>query len=240
MKKISLFIFLLLLIPISIKAEEIDINKIGSINIIYKYGTTSITNSDIYIYKVANINTSGKYTYLDSFNLTDDLNNTSASKLNDLAITINNYIKDNNINNTNTCKTNSEGICKIDNLSTGVYLITTEEVTIDNYKYTVSPNLISIPTQNEIDDNYIYDIDAILKTEAKSIKDDTSNTSKNDTSTTGTSKTNASKNNTAVPLTIDNIYIYATIFIVSIIVVVLIVLYINKLRKKNINNEKNN
>ena len=227
MKKILKYLFLLLLIcPIYTYAEEIDMNKVGKFNMKYFYGTKGITG-EIKIYKVANINADAKYTFTSEYSLEDSLEVDTASKWNELAQKISNYIKENNINELKKCTT-QEGVCQLNDLGVGLYLVTSSEVTEGNYTYNTSPTLISMPNYNELDKVYVYDQDIILKTEAKNIKN-TSNEGNNNNKTT-----------TVVPKTIDNVYEYLIIFIASIVVVILIVFYINKLKKKEKKNEKDN
>ena len=231
MKRILKYLFLLLLIcPIYTYAEEIDINKVGKFNMKYFYGTKGI-DGEIKIYKVANINKDAKFTFTSEYSLEDSLEVDTASKWNELAQKISNYIKENNINESKKCTT-QEGTCQLSDLGVGLYLVTSSEVTEGNYTYSTSPSLISMPNYNELDKVYVYDQDIILKTEAKNIKN-TSNEENNNSN-----NNNNTKN--VVPKTIDNIYEYLIIFIVSIVVVVLIILYINKLKKKEKKNEKDN
>lgn len=171
MKRMYKFILLiLLLIPIGIKAEEIDVNRKGNINIIYKYGGTNLGNVKVYIYKVANLDINDRLTYLDEYKLDDSLVITSASKWNDLAIKINNYIKDNDIKYISSCTTDDLGNCKLNNLDIGLYLVVTDKLTIDDYEYSSSPSLIRLPNYNQIDYKLMYDVDMILKSESRLIR----------------------------------------------------------------------
>ena len=248
MRKKILLLFFLLLVPLGIKAEGIDISSTGSINITYKYGNNSITDADIYIYKVANVDANGKYTYLDNYNISEGFDNMTASKWNDLAISVSEYIKDNNINYDNTCKTDSNGVCKINNLGVGLYLIVAEEKEIDNYRYTTSPSFVAIPNYNDIDNSYIYDNDVALKTESKLInpesdvtnEDNKDNKDNKDNNGNNNNSNNSNKNVSNVPMTIDNVYNYVVVFVISLFIIVFICIYIKKVRKKEKNNEKNN
>lgn len=224
MKRILKYLFLLLLIyPISSYAEEININQKGSFKISYLYNDKTL-DGDIKLYKIANINSNGVFTYLSDYTLEDSLDVDSTSKWNDLANKISKYIDDNNINNLDSCKPQN-GVCEFSNLSTGLYLIISNEVRDSNYIYNSSPTLISLPNYNELDKVYIYDEDILLKTEAKAITIDTKEETNNTTS--------------VVPKTLDMFYTYLIIFVISIVIIVFVVLYINYLRKKE-KNEKNN
>ena len=221
MKRVFKYLFLLLLIfPFCVKADEIDLNKLGSFNINYLYGDKKL-EGEIKLYKVANVNINREFTFLSDYTLEDSLEPDSASEWNNLALKISNYINSNNIDKLDSCKTNN-GVCKFSNLGVGLYLVTSEEVTSDNYIYKASPSLLSIPNYNEFDKVYIYDEDVTLKTEAKAITIDTS-----DNNTTG-----------GVPKTLDMFDTYLIVFVISIVAVVFIVLYINYLRRKEKRNEK--
>ena len=226
MKKVLIYIFLLLMInPAIITAAEVDIGKNSSISVYYKYDDKNISNSEIKLYKVATIDTSGKYTYLDNYSLEDSLDIDTASRWNDLASKVGNYIENNNIEYLKKCTTDNNGKCNFNDLETGLYLVTSSEVIEDNYIYKSAPTFVSIPTYNELDNNYIYDLDVMLKTEMKAINVDTATESKIEN---------------VVPKTVDNVFIYSLVFGISIVVIVSVVIYIKKLKKKESNNEKNN
>ena len=224
MRKIIRYIFvIILLFPVMVFGEEIDVNEKGSINIFYRYGDINISKSNIYLYKIANVNNRGEFTYTDEYELEDDLEVTTASEWNDKAINIDKYIIDNDINYLDSCVSDDNGECSFDNLEVGLYLIKTSEVIIGDYKYLSSPSLVSVPNYNEIDYVNMYDIDVVLKSEAEYIekpKDDSEN------------------NDNTVPFTMDMIYNYLTVFGISLIAIVLIILYMA--RKRRSSDEKNN
>ena len=212
MKRILKNLFLLLIIlPIyvnDVKAEEIDINRKGNIIINNIYGNKPITGSDIHIYKVANVNNEDKFTYLSDYTLEDSLEVTSSSDWNDLATKIKNNIDINKINYINECKTNDEGKCSLSNLSVGLYLVTASEVTIGDYQYMSNPTLIAIPNHNEMDNSLMYDLDVFLKVESKTTKIDNID--------------NKETTINVVPKTMDKVYTYLIIFIVSVMMIVMV------------------
>ena len=229
MKKILICIFLLLMInPVIITAAEIDIGKNGTINIYYKYAAKNISNSEIKLYRVCAIDTNGKYTYLDNYSLDDSLDIDTIVEWNDLANKISNYIENNNIEYLKKCITDKNGKCNFSGLETGLYLVTSSEVIEGNHIYRSAPTFIFIPTHNELEDNYIYDLDIILKAEMKTINVDNS------------FNKGESKIESVVPKTVDNVFIYLMIFGISIIVIISVVLYMKKIKKKEKSDEKNN
>ena len=223
MKRIFRYLFLLLLVfPIYCYAEEIDIGRKGNIYIHYKHGDSSISGSDIHLYRVADVNSGGEFTYLSNYTIDDSLKVETSGQWNDLAKKIYDDILKNNIKSFTKCKINDDGMCELLNLDVGLYLVTSSEVTKENYQYFSSPTLIAIPNYNQIENNYIYDIDTFLKVESKALKIDK-----------GESTTNV------VPKTIDTVYTYFIILIISILVVILVCLYIKNMKVKEKKNEKN-
>lgn len=218
MKKFVYILLFFLFIPLYVKADTIDLNKQGSLNVVYKYSDVVLSNSKVYIYKIANYDSNLEFKYLDDFKLEDSLNNDSSSEWNELAIKIKKYISDNKINYLKTCTINDNGNCKIDNLDSGLYLVTADNYLDEEYEYSSSPSLIAVPNYNKIDDTYIYKIDMILKTDAKKVKVDTN-------------INNDKKNNDKIlPKTVDNIYLYVGMCVISLLIIVL-VLVLSKRKK---------
>ena len=227
MRRYCLVLFILLVMfPISVRALEIDVSKKGNLHLVYQYGDKYISGSVIKIYQVAEVNSGGKYTFLDSYDINDTLVHDSASEWNELAVLIKKYVDDNNINPSVSCTSNDNGVCDFSDVSVGLYLVISEMVEIGNTQYSSSPSLIAVPTLNQVDNKSVYDVSAFLKTEAKSIKVEEV---KEDTKVV----------NTTVPKTVDTIYMYVLIFVVSVVLLGCVVLYINRLRKKESKNEKN-
>lgn len=222
MKQIFRYVFLLLLVfPIYCYAEEINIGRKGNIYIHYMHGDNSISNSDIHLYRVADVDSSGEFTYLSDYTIDDSLKVETSSQWNDLAEKIYDDILKNKINSVTNCKTNDNGMCELLNLDVGLYLVTSSEVTKENYQYFSNPTLIAIPNYNEIDYTYVYDIDSFLKVESKALKIDKEESITN-----------------VVPKTIDTVYTYLIILIISILVVILVSLYIRNSKVKEKKNEK--
>ena len=228
MKKcLSYLILLIAIIPFLVNAEEIDMNKKGSLTLIEKFGDTIIANNKINLYKVATSNATGQFTYLDDYDLEDSLEIASASKWNDLAIKIAKYVKDKKIQSIKECTTDTNGTCKLEDLDVGLYLLTSDNTTIGDYSYATSPSLIAIPNYNQVESNYIYDVNALMKIEAKQVIFHNDKNEENEKKTT-------------VPKTLDSVNTYVAIFLISIIALGCLVIYIINLKKKEKKNEKNN
>ncbi len=231
MKKIAWLFVLLLINPVCVYALDFDVNRKGSFKIHYIYGDKNIYGSHVSLYKIASLNGDGDFRYLEQYDLTDSLDLDTSSKWNDLAAKIVNYVSDKSIKSDLECDIKEGSLCEFNDLDVGLYLITSTVVKSDDYQYSSSPTLISIPNRNGIDSSLIYDIDAFLKVSAKAINVDNNTT--NDPKPIDNKPVN-------VPKTLDDINVYFGLFIVSIVVMVVMVFYIKKFRKKEKNNEKNN
>ena len=227
-KTLILLLLLILIYPITfIYAEEIDITRKSNININYKYENKPIEKVDVNLYKIADINQNGEYTYLNTFQEKEqDLKNKVISEQVEYAKELSEYINEKNIESDNTTFTNQEGIASFSSISVGLYLLTYEQIIDNNYEYKSSPILISIPTlENE---SLIYDIDINPKLETTTI-----NSNEESTITYGKTNENTKKS----PKTGDNIMTYIILLIISLIGISIVVLYISKKRKKE-KNEK--
>ena len=228
---LTLLLLLILIYPITyIQAEEIDISRKCNININYKYENKLIEKVDINLYKIADINQNGEYTYLNTFQEKEQtLNNKVISEQVEYAKELDEYIKKNNIESDNTATTNQEGLAAFSDLSVGLYLLTYEEIIDNNYEYKSSPILISIPTlENE---SLIYDIDINPKLEITTLKP-----SNNDNKVEDNINNNDNKKNIIEkllnPKTGDNIMIYIILLLLSLLGISIVVLYIKRNKKK--------
>lgn len=222
----SIFIIILLFLIsiINANALNIDNTKLGSINVRYAYGDKTFSNSNIYLYKVADINNQGIFTYTTDFiNSTIDISDITTKK--DTAVTLSNYITSNNINYFKKGITNNNGKFSFDQLQIGLYLVKTDFVKEEKVTYSSLPILISVPNLDEINNTYLYDIDVEIKTEATNISTNYPN--------------NSEAKPTSSPNTYDSILLYTAVFIISFIIILGVVLYIeiNK-KKEGIKDEK--
>ena len=70
MKKIKILLIIVISFFISVTncfAQEIDVNKICSITGKYNYSDVSISDTKIYLYRIADISNIAKYTYVSDF-----------------------------------------------------------------------------------------------------------------------------------------------------------------------------
>lgn len=173
MKKIIYLIFTVIISFTFINVDAIDITKKGEITGEYTYGDVIISDTDVYLYKVGDLDTNGNLTYNNEFStFTDNIYGLNASEYKDLVSKVNKHIKDNNINYMKKTTTDNHGLFKFDDLIVGLYLVKIDDKVVNNkYTYTSSPLLITIPTYDDVrlEDN--YNVLAVLKA-SESIKEE--------------------------------------------------------------------
>ncbi len=234
MKKNSFkILFVLLLLFISTKnVEALDINQKASINVVYQYGEEVFANHDVTLYQIADLKEDGTLAYRNEFIDNKDLDNLTASEWSDLAVSLQEEIKEKNIAPLFQLKTNEAGVVNYANLNAGLYLITVENFEQDGYQYKTLPMLISAPNFDEVNQSYVYDMDLRTKTEQKKIEEEIKEPdNNNDNVPTPDEKED-------VPYTFDAIIIYVIIAIISFAIIILLVYFIQKSRKEQKNNEE--
>lgn len=147
------------LVPIKEILKDVDKEYKGSISIELEDAekTKDKSNVKLSVNKVADI-IDGEYKLTGDYSSSGlDLN--IITKANDLESAANKLAKLSKVNE-NILTTDENGKGKIENLEVGVYLV--NAVDIANYE-NITPFLISIPTWSEVDNNMIYDVNAIPK-----------------------------------------------------------------------------
>lgn len=147
------------LVPIKEIRKDVDKEYKGSISIELEDAEKAKDKSNVKlsVNKVADV-IDGEYKLTGDYSSSDlDLN--VITKANDLESAANKLAKLSKVNE-NILTTDESGKGKIENLEVGVYLVSA--VDIANYE-NITPFLISIPTWSEVDNNMIYDVNAIPK-----------------------------------------------------------------------------
>ena len=147
------------LVPIKEILKDVDKEYKGSISIELEDAEKAKDKSNVKlsVNKVADV-IDGEYKLTGDYSSSGlDLN--VITKANDLESAANKLAKLSKVNE-NILTTNESGKGKIENLEVGVYLV--NAVDIANYE-NITPFLISIPTWSEVDNNMIYDVNAIPK-----------------------------------------------------------------------------
>lgn len=217
MKKIKILLIIVISFFISVTncfAQEIDVNKICSITGKYNYSDVSISDTKIYLYRIADISNIAKYTYVSDFSSFDiDINGLANTEWNNYAKELSKYIDNKNIKYIDDVVTDSTGKFTFSNMKTGLYLLKADSKKTKDYEYSSGPVLISLPNYNEIDEVFMYDLSVAMKTEAKSLNVNPGNT-------------------TNVPNTFDPLYLYILLFGASLIIFIICYICIKKSKKK--------
>ena len=199
---------------IDVKAESIDISRTSSLSFTYQYDNILLSDAGVSLYYLASIDEGYNYKFIDEYqDVAFDTTDISASDLTFQAEVIERYIKDNKLQANRVLKTNQNGVANFSSLVPGLYLLIVDSKVVDNYQYNVSPTIINIPTFEN--GNYQYDVQINLKTQRDKLNEEITPPGENDNESLG-----------SVPNTIDNIYFYIILLIMSIIIIFEVVIYI--------------
>ena len=84
-----------------------------------------------------------------------------------LALRLSEQVEKNKIVSYDVKTTDENGRVAFENLPLGLYLIKVEEVTKGDYEYLSSPMLITLPNFDEVENDYITEIETVIKTEKR-------------------------------------------------------------------------
>ena len=124
------------------------------------------SNVTVDLYKVASVDKSGEYTVVSDFKsldvsgLSSDDKDASAAEWAKRAETAAQMVEDGSIAPTKEVVTKN-GLVTASNLETGLYLICPAEVVTDNYTYTFTPSMVSLPNNyygNGGSDAWVYNL----------------------------------------------------------------------------------
>lgn len=227
MKKVvsSFFLFLSILSfgVLNVKADNIDGSRMSSLSVTYQYDTVMLSNVDVSLYYLASVDATGVFQFTDDYlDVAFDTTNISSSDLTLQAETIENYISSHQLQASSLLKTNQNGVTNFSNLVPGLYLVIVDSKVVGDYRYDASPTIVSIPILE--DGTYQYDVQMNIKTEREELEQEI------------TPPGGMDNNNEMVPNTLDNIYLYIVLLVISIIVIIGVIMYISK--RKDEKNEK--
>lgn len=221
----SLFLFLTIFSfsILNVQADNIDPSKVSSITVHYQYDDVKIADTDVSLYYLASIDTSGQYSFQDPYlDISFEVGNMSTSQISLKAKEILSYVTKKELQSDFTLKTQADGTSYFSNLVPGLYLISMNSKVVGDYQYNVSPMLVTIPTiENGI---YQYDVLVNAKTEREKIEQEVTPPHDNE-------------NGEMVPNTLDNIYLYMGLLLISFLIMIGVMIYI--LRKKGGNKNEN-
>lgn len=227
MKKVvsSFFLFLSILSfgVLNVKADNIDSSRTSSLAVTYQYDTVMLSNVDVSLYYLASVDATGVFQFTDDYlDVAFDTTNISSSDLTLQAEIIENYISSHQLQATSFLKTNQNGVANFSNLVPGLYMVAVDSKIVGDYRYDASPTIVSIPILE--DGTYQYDVQMNIKTEREELEQEI------------TPPGGMDNNNEMVPNTLDNIYLYIVLLVISIIVIIGVIMYISK--RKDEKNEK--
>ena len=227
MKKVvsSFFLFLSILSfgVLNVKADNIDGSRTSSLSVTYQYDTVMLSNVDVSLYYLASVDATGVFQFTDDYlDVAFDTTNISSSDLTLQAEMIENYISSHQLQASSLLKTNQNGVTNFSDLVPGLYLVTVDSKVVGDYRYDASPTIVSIPILE--DGTYQYDVQMNIKTEREELEQEI------------TPPGGMDNNNEMVPNTLDNIYLYIVLLVISIIVIIGVIMYISK--RKDEKNEK--
>ena len=244
--KKNIVLLIILVIPYSfVFADTIDYTKRGSIYVNKNFEDAGISSINIEIYKVASLNSGDVYQFADTFiEKEKNIKNMSSSELGGYAKELNDFIIKNNISYLANKSTNNSEEILFDNLELGVYLILFDQISSVNGSVVINPLIVEVPSVEQINNSYVYNVNVIAKIEKVADVSDTSGaSSEGDNTGDSNNKTDSSGNSGeksifSLPITSDDIIKYFIGLLLSLTGIVAIIIYIRG-RKKEKNEEQN-
>ena len=200
---------------IDVRAATIDITKEAIITINYRYDELALQDASISLYKVADISEGGVLTFLDDFISVapTDPDSLTSSQWSDLAAQLAQEVKNKNIAYDQNQISDQFGKVVFEQVPVGLYLVTMDAITIGTYEYDAAPFVIQVPTYNEIENYFMYDITSVAKTDAHLIQEEP-------------------EEPLPSPDTSDKVVGYIGLFILSFVGIIIISIIVIKYQKK--------
>lgn len=215
-KQLCYCLFLMFLFgAIDVRAATIDITKEATITINYRYDELALQDASISLYKVADISEGGVLTFLDDFISVapTDPDSLTSSQWSDLAAQLAQEVKNKNIAYDQNQISDQFGKVVFEQVPVGLYLVTMDAITIGTYEYDAAPFVIQVPTYNEIENYFMYDITSVAKTDAHLIQEEP-------------------EEPLPSPDTSDKVVGYIGLFILSFVGIIIISIIVVKYQKK--------
>ncbi len=251
MKRFCKLFMTILLLNIIYIPQVYAADTCGKITGSFIYDKEKFNDEEVSLYLIADYDEkANKFSFKNEFkDFTLDVNSLTYGELEEYSLTLKKYIEDNSINSSHSVKTNDNNQFIFDKcLEKGLYLVKTEDIIKDKFKYISLPSILTIPTITKEDANHIYDIEINMKVEVKNLDDnnptdpDNPNNPDKPIDPDDPNKPNSDGSNNGsdikIPNTFDAIYIYLSLFIGSLILIILII-YLNQKKKGRKENEKN-
>lgn len=167
-KLIVLILCLFLLLPMVSLCEENEV----SLSVYFLDGKTALTGAQFDLYRVADMDDSGKMTLAASFkNYPVRVDDLTDSSINQLANTLEGYILRDKIKPAYSRKTDQEGnasfVWKKDEFKPGLFLLMNKGHKQGGYAYNLAPILFPLPYRFEGDAEWNYQLMIMVKAEKK-------------------------------------------------------------------------
>ncbi len=160
-------------LTVSVSAQAVDSDKVGSLTLVYKHNSTFYDGLDIKIYRVADVQPDYSFDLSAPFD-TYSVNIHGINSQNEwrtVTTTLASYILADGIAPTASQKTDSNGKVAFENLLPGIYLVAGMQTKTGEVVTKFEDFLTIIPTQNE-DYSLSYDITAYPKCEIHTVGSD--------------------------------------------------------------------
>lgn len=148
-------------------ADKIDVDKASSLTIQYGYSSEKISNLEVNVYKLADVDAEGTFALKDVFKGYDiDVNNVSSqTEWNKIASTFASYAVADNIKADHTAITDSYGIISVSGLKPGMYL--TREVSVKSGDRVVRfESFITVIPYRDANGSYNYNVTVYPKADS--------------------------------------------------------------------------
>lgn len=152
--------------------EAVDVNAASSLTMSYVINGAAVQGVKVHLYKVASVDMSCSFTMEPAFSgyAGADLNaiGSDAGKTGSAISALTAFISDHSVKETASVQSNADGSAAFSPLATGLYLIVTEKISRGSVTYTFQPSLISLPSRDDVNNAWNYDVSASPKYEKQS------------------------------------------------------------------------
>ena len=172
---ILVVITMLLCFPSSVFAQEkVDISREAFVKVYFEADGNGFADVEFCIYRIADVSEEGNFTLSGDFlDYPISLGNLDSSKWRALAQTLEAYIARDGIKAFQVKRTGKMGEAVFEQIPTGLYLVTGDSVRQGRNIYTPEPFLVSLPTVDQNNGQWLYDAEMFCKYENSNVQENT-------------------------------------------------------------------